>query len=165
MKGLAGWYSSTCLPAAIDYQSQELEFPLWFYHYYNTAFKEQQRYGPDKTRTITVYQTMLQLMLGNKYLKQVTFKRARNQIDATRILDGARVGGYRIVLVVEALHVVGLQPLPNGRWRMVGNGLPTYQTLTTHEVFPFLYQPKKGKDKRKRKQHFNIYIFPPDPKK
>jgi len=156
-KGLAGSDSCICLPSALDCLYKDVEFPTWFYSYYTDAYLYQARYGANAHRTKVVYQKLITLITGSTRLKQVRFIRAKSPDHTGQILAKARQGGFKIVIVVEKGHVVGLKPTLNGLWIMVGNGLPTNEALTGKQIYRFLYQNKPLK---RNVNDSNIFLFP-----
>jgi len=159
-KGLAGYFSCTCLPSALDCLYDDFDFPIWFYHFYTKAFLDQQSTRPNKTKTKKVFTTMIKLITKSTRLNQISFKTIRNQEESTSVLQNVRLGGFKVILVTKHLHVVGLKSIGEDRWQFVGNAVPTTEPITTAEVFPFIYQRRPF---RKNKNHKdpNIYIFPP----
>ena len=156
-KCLAGPSSSTCLPSALDCLYPNFEFPLWFYSFYEDAYRDQTKYGANKGRTKSVYTKLIHLLTGSTRTKQIVFKMVKSEDETEVVLQNALIGGWKVIICTQPSHVVGLKSISN-KWQMVGNAVETLDLLTSRQVFKYLYIKRpypRGTEKCP-----NIYLFP-----
>lgn len=155
-KGIAGEDTVTCFVAALDCLFDNVDIPYKTYARYTEAYLEQKQFGDSSRRSRRVYREVLFNALGSSCLKNFIARRASNLESWLIILDNALQSKRKIIVNVSYSHVVGLQLVSDGVWRMVGNSLPYDDELTSEEVFEYLYIPPRTEKPDDQKNVFLV---------
>ncbi len=162
--------SPVCMPAALDRVSQQASVSGETYIRYEDTYWTQIDSGVNPRATRRSFQDVLFDIAGTQRLKSVGLRRSTQPDKTTRILQNARMGGFRVLIYTQEGHVVGIMPHETGGWTIEDSTQPidldplVYNSAEIHEIlYKGTHADRKG-GKWKGRRQSNILLFPPEPK-
>lgn len=146
MIGVAGPYSSSCLPAAIDRISHRAEIQYITYVRYALAMDAQHS-----------LEEAYQQVLNDANAYSPEYYCVEDQETLVHLLKTQARQNHRVIISISEVHSVGLLKVTFG-WKMRGTWSPTgdSKTLRDKNVFKYLWQPPIEHTSR-----YNLMILPP----
>lgn len=142
-KGIISPESNICFVAALDCLI-EANLPESLYYEYLDIVDHQRRYGADKSRNEAILKQLILHARGVDDLRLLQMTYANSFRDFRAFIKEARDTGKLAFMWVSPVHIVGIKDQGQA-WKMVGNALPTTDSLSLAELYRFLHTLPDGK--------------------